>query len=171
MHINEFMVNKIYDICTENINNIPQESWDDLNMEINQYLVEHDIDEQINCKEIFIIQDDEREKLTHIVTLLFNEYPLIQSFFDENRSTFKFPRLDMIGIIRRWCEEFANNEIAENNGETGETDESDYEELDELEECEELEEENAYSEYITIRYFEGIFRTIYEIFEEYLAYN
>jgi hypothetical protein len=77
----------------------------------------------------------------------------------------------MIGIIRRWCEEFANNEIAENNGETGETDESDYEELDELEECEELEEENAYSEYITIRYFEGIFRTIYEIFEEYLAYN
>lgn len=162
MDIREFLVERIFNLCETSIRNISREEWDCLNQDVNNYLEENQIEEEIHFQEIFDIKPDEREQLRQNIDECFNTYPLIQTFFEERSSSFNFPPLNMINIIRHWCQDFIES----------------FEEIDELGEIEETYEsmssvsdsvsESDYTldstDYITVKYFQGLFLAVYEMF-------
>ncbi len=167
--IREKLVNKVYTLCNDSIQNIPQEEWQALDNDINTYLREHicvDL-EEFNSQEIFSIKPDELEKLKHIVDIYLNQYPLIETFFSEKLDDFPLPPLDMIDIIREWCKDFVkyNEEMTQQfHGEGRNESESDNETDRETESESEDEEEDDLEDYISVKYFQGLFLAIYELF-------
>lgn len=159
MNANEYLANTIYNLCRNSIESIQREEWDSLSNDINSYLREHNINEEMNCQEIFSIKPDEYDRLIDIINETFENYPLIQAFFDENRDL-NFPQLDMIQIIRNWCQDFVDYNDENNDDIEGEGDGEDYEENEDDSDIS-LDELN---DYITIKYFQGIFIGIYELF-------
>lgn len=156
MKVEEYLTTQIYNLCNESIGSISDDEWIGLNNDINQYLSENALEETIECKEIFQIKANEYQVLSDTIHEMFIQYPLIADFFDNNRDL-NFPPLDMIRIIRLWCQDFVQcqEDDTESHSETSETSTFD-------QELENLDQE----EYITIRYFQGLFGAIYELFME-----
>lgn len=170
MNVQEELVSRIYDLCQENLDNIPREEWEELNNNISQYLEEHNINqgEELDFQEIFCLKPDEREQLTRVVNNIFTQYPLVETFFDNNREM-NLPQLDMMGIIQDWCQDFVEfNEELERDREEDSIDEEDnVENLNEDEEeylSESDIEVDIANDYITVKYFQGLFLAIYQMF-------
>ncbi len=171
MNIKEYVVETIFNICIDSLNNIDQEEWNTLNNNINNYLKSNNFDiNNFDIKQAFCIKPDEKDKLRNFIDETFNHYPLIETFFDNNRD-FHFPEFNMIEIIKRWCEDIVEeiqhdkdnlqyeNEDEDNlQYENEDEDNLQYENEDE----DNLQYEN--DEYITINYFQGFFVAIYEMF-------
>ncbi len=168
MNINTFLANTIYNLCKNSIDNIPREEWDELNTDINEYLLNNNMNEEINCQEIFSIKDDEYQKLSLAIEETFETYPLIKIFFEEHR-TLEFPPLDMIGIIKRWCQDFVQTfEHADDSDEQDEEFDDSFSENQSNYSYSSLNSEIISNElldnYITIKYFQGLFTAVYEMF-------
>lgn len=161
MNVKDYIVDKIYDICIDSLNNIQPEEWNTLNRDVSNYLTEQDIQLELNLEEAFSIKLDEKEKLRYVVNKIFNTYPLIETFFDNNRD-WNFPPFNMMNVIRRWC-----NDIVEELQEYNEIEtESEYSTNEEIYESDREEDDNSEidDEYITIHYFQGLFMAIYDMF-------
>jgi lysyl-tRNA synthetase class I len=179
MNVREYLVTKIYDLCQENLDNIPREEWEQLNNNVSQYLEEHDINQEgdLDFQEIFCLKPDEREQLTRVINNVLGQYPLVETFFLNNREM-NLPQLDMMGIIQDWCKDFVefNEEMErdEDEEEEMERDEDEEEEIEEnVENLNEDEEEylsqsdievDIANDYITVKYFQGLFLAIYSMF-------
>jgi len=161
------MIHTIYNLCKESLDSIPRESWDQLNNDINTYLQEHNIQEEIYCQDIFRLKEDELESLTQIVNETFETYPLIQTYFDEHRDI-RWPPLDMIKLIRRWAQdmvEYNENNFDDDIDDDIESIENDIEFIEN--DIEDMEPLDPHQDYITIKYFQGLFLAVYEMFTNY----
>ena len=165
MNVNEYMATTIYNLCNNSNNATSREEWDNLSNEMNEYIRQHNLDEEeIDCFKVFSVKPDEYELLVQIIDDAFETYPLIQTFFDEHRDM-NFPPLNMISIIRSWAQEFIENNEQVENVEEESFYLSDEENEDEDEENNsEASDYDPMDEYVTVKYFQGLFAGVYELF-------
>lgn len=167
MNVRDYMVERIYNLCYDSLQAIPREEWEELNQDVNNYFEENEIQEDVKFEEIFDLKPDERDQLRRCIDEAFDTYPLLETFFDNQREM-NFPPLDMIKIIRGWCNEFVQFNETREEIDSNEDEEAEDEEIDDYDyEDVEIDEEDceiSVNDYITVKYFQGLFMAIYQMF-------
>lgn len=170
MNVREHLADRIYNLCEESLNNIPQEEWDQLHNNIREYLESQNIQEEVeNFQEAFNIKPDEKEELMKCINEAFDTYPLVETFFD-NRRDFNLPPMNMMKVLYDWCRDFVQQVEDLDPEEREERIQEEFEEFEEFEEISNNEEEEIdediidTEDYITVKYFQGLFLAIYEMF-------